>query len=217
MQSSTTARSPRRRAGGGYLDVFANAFTNNGAITVGNGESMLAVGTCAFSNAGSITVTGGGMMNIADSLAQLSGGTLTGGSFEVDAGSTLMLPEDSTITADNATLILSGAGSTMESFSSTTWQDMTVDSSLASVGTGGTLELLQGRSFAVTGNGGSFTDSGVLQLGGGNFLRRRAHHRARARRSPATAPCRRRSPMAAPSSRAAARSCLAVRSPAARW
>jgi len=35
--------------------------------------------------------------------------------------------------------------------------------------TGGTLALLEGRSFSVVANGGSFTDSGLLNVEGGSF------------------------------------------------
>ena len=154
-------------SGGGIFTIGGNNFANQGSLSIANGGAMTISG--GFSNTGSLSVSGGGTLTIGGTLQQLAGGTLAAGSYEVDAGSTLLLPEDTAITADNAAIILSGAGSVIESFSSTTYQFVTLDATLDSIGSGATLELLAGRGFTAVANGGSFTDNGQLQLGDAVF------------------------------------------------
>ncbi len=96
----------------------------------------------------------------------LSASTLTGGSYEVDAGSILELNNNATIVTDNATIILSGVGSAIQGFNTTTSKEVAIDSTLTTIGAAGTLEILGGRNWTSV---QAMSNAGTLQLGGGTF------------------------------------------------
>ena len=93
--------------------------------------------------------------------------TLTGGTYEAEAGSTIDIYSDDTITTDDATIILSGAGSTIETYNPSTGVTSAIDSTLSTIGAGGELELLAGRNWTTA--GAAITNSGIIQLGGGTL------------------------------------------------
>jgi hypothetical protein len=98
-------------------------------------------------------------------LKNFGAATLTGGYFEADAHSTLNLA-GGTVGTDAATIVLSGAASLLEFYNTATGTEGTLDTTLATIAANGTLELLAARSFT---GAKAFTDSGLLQLGGGTF------------------------------------------------
>jgi hypothetical protein len=103
-------------------------------------------------------------MQLATKLTNLSGGLLTGGSFEVDAGATLQLINNAGITTDNATLILNGTGSVLQSLNTTSNQQVSLEVTLETIAATGALEVLGGRNYETA---NALTNSGTLQLGGG--------------------------------------------------
>lgn len=90
----------------GRFLVKGNSFTNQGSITVANGEAF------TFRLA---------------KFVNLSGGTPTGGSYEVDAGSTIELNNNNVaIVTDNANITLSGTGSVIEGYNTTLGKELTI-------------------------------------------------------------------------------------------
>ena len=125
---------------GARLNVDATNFTNDGTIIVANGATI-AVEPTGFVN--------------------LSAGILTGGVFVADAGGTLILPANATVTTDAADITMSGANSVIETAGGTA-----LDATLTTIAAGGTLRLLNGRGLTTS---ASLTDSGQLQLGAAIF------------------------------------------------
>ena len=133
------------KTGGIATSVISPTLTNTGIILVSAGTLSLPV------------------------LTNLSSSVLTGGTFEATAGAVLQLANDVTIVTDAATIILSGAGSAMQSLNTTTSTQVALDSTLSTIATTGALRVLGGRNFTAVANGGSLTDNGQLQLGGGTL------------------------------------------------
>jgi hypothetical protein len=132
-------------AAGGSLTISPLIFINNGAITVSNGD-RLALQPTTFKN--------------------LANGVLTGGSYEADNNSIIELNQNAKIITDNATIILSGAGSTIEGYNTNTGKEVAIDSTLTGIGAAGVLKIFAGRNWTTT---SAFTNAGVLYLGGGTF------------------------------------------------
>jgi hypothetical protein len=130
---------------GGHFDIARATFTNTGTISVSQGDTVYIDTSTKFTN--------------------LSFGTLSGGRFEVDAGSTLQLADNQSVTTDNAAIILSGTGSNLQSVQ-TNHVLVTIDSTLASITAAGTLEILAGRNWSST---LAMANAGTLDLGGGTF------------------------------------------------
>ncbi len=124
---------------GGQLTINDVNFTNDGSIVVGNGDAVYIEAT-TFTN--------------------LSGNTLTGGTYVVGAGSYLNFGNTATVVTLDADLTLNGAGSQVVS------GGQQIESTLTSIGTTGALRVLGGRDY-ITAN--AIDDSGVLQLGGGTL------------------------------------------------
>ena len=138
-------------AGGQVKIAVGNAlvpgtFTNQGLIHVSNGDTVI------FSNSTNFT--------------NLSGTTLTGGTYEVDAGSTMQLADNTQIQTLNANVTLSGAGSVIQSLNTTTSSQVSFDSTLTTIGANGQLHLVSGRNFTTS---NAITDNGLLDLGGTTF------------------------------------------------
>jgi hypothetical protein len=154
-----------------YLAYAGDAVVNQGTMIATGAGTILGVASPAygtFTNQGSIVATASANINLGaiPTLTNLAGTTLSGGSYEADAGSTLQLVNNAVVTTDAAKIILSGAGSVIESENTGTSQEVTIDQTLANIASTGTLELLAERNFSAA---GAFTDSGLLQLGGGTF------------------------------------------------
>jgi fibronectin-binding autotransporter adhesin len=154
-----------------FLESSTNSMVNVGKIEVAGAGSVLNFfgGIGSFSNQGSVIVTNAATLDLSGlgTFSSLNGSYLLGGSYEVDAGSTLRLLNNSSIVYDEATIILGGAGSVIESENTSSGQFVTIDQTLLNITNFGILELLGGRNF--TASAGYFTDGGLLQLGGGTF------------------------------------------------
>ena len=169
-----------------------DAVVNQGTITAGfSGASLLIYGSDRFTNAGTLIASNGGTLEIESAtltnsgtisasgsatvllqpttLTNLVGSTLTGGSFSAGAGSTIEFSNNVTITSDAANITLSGANSNLQSLNTTTDTQTTLDSSLATIAASGQLHLLANRNFTAVASNGSFSNSGLLDLGGGKF------------------------------------------------
>jgi hypothetical protein len=151
---------------GGYYG--GEAFVNQGTIIVGYSGGSFSISGPGFTNAGSIAVSNGDNLNMSTLTAftNLENSILTGGTYEVDAGSTFQLLNNATIVTDAATIILSGANAVIASLNTTTNAKITIDKTLVTIAASGTLELLAGRNFTAS---AVFTDNGLLQLGGVTF------------------------------------------------
>jgi len=152
---------------GGYY-YSGNTIINDGTIDAGaSGGTFNVAPNGTFTDNGTITVSNGDTLNLQPAkFTNLAGTTLTGGSYEAAAGSSIVLSNNDRIVTDNATIILSGAGSAIEALNSSTSKQVTIDSTLTTIGTAGVLELLSNRNLTTT---AAFSNAGLLQLGGGTF------------------------------------------------
>ncbi len=153
------------KTGGTGTSIFAMNVTNSGTMTAASGVLQVRGGV---SNSGLLRATGGGTLDLSQAaLSNLSGSTLTGGAYEADAKSVIEFVNDAGLTADNASITLSGAGSAIQWYSSGTGGQVELESSLATITAGGTLSLLSGRNYVagVT----SFGVGGLLSLSGVTF------------------------------------------------
>jgi hypothetical protein len=142
-------------------------YNNSGTEAVSNagllektGDSGLSELEVTLSNTGTVLVDSGTLQ--VDNVTNLAAGTLTGGSWSVDAGlegPTLAL-QGGTIGVIAANVTLSGAGA--ELYAGGTL----LQGSLTSIATGGALDLLAGGNFAAA---DAITDTGLIVLGGGTL------------------------------------------------
>jgi fibronectin-binding autotransporter adhesin len=146
-------------------DVSAGTIVNDGTIIAGTSGSALGVDPATFTNAGLVEAANGGGL-VLGLLTNLSGTTLTGGSYESSGSSTFEFVNFTTITTDDATIILNGASSVMEQLNPDTKDTVTVDSTLTAVGAGGALEILGGRNWT---SATAFSNAGTIELGGDTF------------------------------------------------
>jgi len=132
-----------------------DAIINAGTIskTAGTGTSTINV-TGPITNTGTIEAESGTLLLDPTSFSQLSGGTLTGGTWNALNGSTLAFPSGTSITTNQANIALSGTGATIASI-----QGLSANS--------GSLSLTDGASFSTTGD---FSNTGSLTLGAGSTL-----------------------------------------------
>jgi hypothetical protein len=153
-----------------YLGGIYNgeSFVNHGALTAGYSGGSFSISGPGFTNTGSIAVANGDQLNMAalTAFTNLQNSTLTGGSYEVDAGSTFQLLNNVSIVTDAATIILSGVSSVITSLNTTMNAKITIDKTLGTISGNGKLELLAGRNFTAS---AAFSDNGLLQLGGVTF------------------------------------------------
>ena len=149
-----------------YTSYDTATFTNAGLLEKTGGTATSVISP-TLTNTGTVLVNTGTLS--LPVLTNVAGNTLTGGVFEAASGGVLELPNNVTIATDSATIILSGAGSAIQSLNTTTSTQVAIDSTLSSITAGGALRVLGGRSFTVVANGGNFSDSGQLQLGGGTL------------------------------------------------
>ncbi|HME19883.1 MAG TPA: hypothetical protein VKI44_00700, partial [Acetobacteraceae bacterium] len=136
-----------------------------GALNVLGGRSYTTANP--LTDAGVLHVGGGGKIDLsAGGLANLSGTTLTSGTYVVDAGSTLQIQNNGTIVTLAADLTLNGAGSVVESLNTNASAQVLLEQTLGTIGAAGALRVLGGRGYTTA---NAITDDGVLQLGGGAF------------------------------------------------
>ena len=121
------------------------SITNSGSMDATSGGSLMVQN--GISNAGTVLASGG-TVNIIGAVAQLSGGTLTGGTWIARGGSPLLMTTGSSISTNQATVILDGAGSSFANMN-------------AINGNQGSFSLLDGQTFSTT---GSLANSGTIDV-----------------------------------------------------
>ena len=153
-----------------YLYIYGDgSLTNSGTITAASSGGALIIDTTTFTNSGTIDVANGDTVTIeSTTFTNLPAYTLTAGTYEAEAGSTLEVDGDDTITTDDADIILSGAGSTIETYNSGTGVTNTIDTTLCTIGASGELQLLASRNWTTA--GAAITNDGLIQLGGGTLI-----------------------------------------------
>jgi len=153
----------------GTLAIVGNSFTNSGTITAASSDGALTIEPTTFSNDGAIDISNGETVTIdpTTSFTNLPSTTLTGGAYSVGAGSVLELADNAEIVTDDANITLSGAGSVIQSYNTTTGDQVSFDSTILTIGATGQLHLLAGRSLTTA--AAAITDNGLVQLGGGTL------------------------------------------------
>jgi RHS repeat-associated protein len=133
----------------------SNVIDNAGTIrkTAGIGTSIVQV-QGAFNNSGTIEADSGTLGLQFTSSDQVSGSTLSGGTWKALDGATLQFPTGTSLTSNAATLVLDGTGAQISG----------IDGLAAN---NGSLAVSAGASFTTTGD---FTNSGSLTLGAGSTL-----------------------------------------------
>src|SRR5580658_3413360 len=163
----------------GYYDLLnqssASTIVNDGALSVsttgtvsGNGHGLY-IDPTTFTNNGSITVNANSFVTVApNTFTNLAYGTLTGGTYNVGAGGLMTLYNGSnpTISTLAANVQLSGAGSTLETYNTSTGVYTPLENSLTTITAAGFLGVLGGRNYTTT---KAISNAGTLQLGGGTF------------------------------------------------
>ena len=135
-------------AGANTLKFFNSTVENPGTIET-EGGAISFDSNSTLDNSGTLDVNGGSA-TLAGRVSQIVNGTLTGGVWIAAGGGTISLPAG--ITANEGTLILSGAAATIVGTSLLARNDEAL-----SVTSGATLNVA-----------GNFTNNGVLTLGGGS-------------------------------------------------
>jgi RHS repeat-associated protein/uncharacterized repeat protein (TIGR01451 family) len=139
-----------------YAD-YTNSVLNQGTIAKrgGTGTSTLffhSNGT--LSNTGMIEVDSGTLALAPTFLTQLSGHTLTGGTWRASGGATLKFPTGTAITANAATIALSGTGASINGIAGLATNN-------------GGFALTDGANFTTAGD---FTNTGSVTTGAGSTL-----------------------------------------------
>jgi hypothetical protein len=146
-------------AAGGVWDIQANSGIRGSSASLVNAglvKKSAGAGTSAlnlpFNNTGTVEVDSGTLAP--SNTSQVSGNTLTGGTWLVFGGATLTLNGGVTLTTNNAAIILDGANPVFSNITSLS-------------ANGGTLELLDGASFTTL---SSFSNTGALTIGQGSIF-----------------------------------------------
>ena len=125
---------------GAELTINPTTFRNNGSILVENGDTV-AIAPGVFSN--------------------LVGTTLMGGKLAVETGSTLLLPDSSTIVTDDAGITLSGTGDIIAPDPDYLFGEAFLYQTLTTIGRDGLLAFTNGGGWSST---NTLSDAGTLDL-----------------------------------------------------
>jgi collagen type I/II/III/V/XI/XXIV/XXVII alpha len=137
----------------------------SGTVTA-TGASSLNLAGQSFGNTGTLHAAGG-TLTLGAGLSNFAvGTTLSGGTYLVDGGATIDLSRAASLSTDNADIVLNGAGAALLSYSSAKAAYQTVESTLRTIATAGTLAVLGGRGYAAS---AGLVVNGLLQLGGGTL------------------------------------------------
>jgi uncharacterized repeat protein (TIGR03803 family) len=157
-------------AGGATFDITDNggvgqsgggSFTNAGTLEKTQGTGISTIATSTLNNTGTVEATSG-ILDIAATVAQVSGKTLTGGTWKVIGSATVHAKLDIT-SAGRFTTVGSGAKVTL-SGTTVAFPNLT---SLATIDKGASLSLLHSQSRTTV---GALTNKGSLVLGPGSTL-----------------------------------------------
>jgi hypothetical protein len=168
------------------LAFDTDTFTNSGIINISAGSQAVVFSRVVngsyvkstFTNSGLIEGTGIGTSTFATvpypnatpdiKFETVVHGTLTAGGFEANAGNTLALDlSGQVINTDDGVLILNGAGSNIREYKGASGAYVSLESTLRTIGSGGTLELLGGLN--INSSHTLNVEGGTLELGGGTF------------------------------------------------
>ncbi|NQX00399.1 choice-of-anchor D domain-containing protein, partial [bacterium] len=148
----------------GFFDnVGGGVFNNSGTFTRNTGTGSFAIASgIVFNNTGATHVQTGTLNLQAATVTQYSADALTAGIWFVGPGAQLSLPStDNGVVTNQADITLSGNGSVIISGPASSSLESTLTTS------SGQLRLLAGRSYTAT--AGAFSNTGILQLGGGTY------------------------------------------------
>jgi hypothetical protein len=147
------------RVGNGVTGWFV---INKGTISAQTaGKTITVAGT--FTNGGVVEATNGGTLRVNGTPTNFSNGTLTGGTWKVDTGSTMQLA-GTNVATNAATVILNGPAASLYNATSGTTSAL---APLAANASGGVIVLSGGQDLSTT---GAFTNQGALSLGSGSVL-----------------------------------------------
>jgi hypothetical protein len=168
------------------LAFDTDTFTNSGIINISAGSQAVVFSRVVngsyvkstFTNSGLIEGTGIGTSTFATvpypnatpdiKFETVVHGTLTAGGFEANAGNTLALDlSGQVINTDDGVIILNGAGSNIREYKGASGAYVSLESTLRTIGSGGTLELLGGLN--INSSHTLNVEGGTLELGGGTF------------------------------------------------
>ena len=128
-------------------------FINQGTLRK-SGPGTATISSTVFSNTGTFAVDAGTLSIQSPTISQVTGSTLSAGTWQASAGSIIDLATAPALTTNNAHVILDGPGSSFAKL------DTLADNS-------GSLSLLNNRDFTTA---GPLTNSGSLILGAGSTL-----------------------------------------------
>jgi hypothetical protein len=146
---------------GGIGETGTSALVNAGTLEKSAGTGTSTIATSTLSNTGSIEV-GTGTLDVTATVSQVSGGTLTAGSWTVTGSATVTSTLD-IASAGSLTTLGSGATVTLNGLN-TTFSNL---GGLSTIDSGAGFSLLGGQSFTTS---GALTNAGVLTLGPGSVL-----------------------------------------------
>jgi uncharacterized repeat protein (TIGR03803 family) len=147
--------------GGSVSQSGGGTFTNDGTLEKSGTGGTSVIATTNFSNTGTVQVSSG-TLDVAATVAQVSGNTLTGGTWTVSSGAAAGAKLD--ITSAGRLAILGGGASVTLSGLNTTFTNVV---GLSTIEQGSGFSLLGGRSFTTR---GPLRNKGVLILGPGSVL-----------------------------------------------
>lgn len=161
---------------GGVIDIQAPVSIDDlsGTVAFHNAGTLEQTGTVGVSQIhapvdnGGIIVVKTGTLSFAGGLANLSGTTLTGGTYEVDAGATLQLPDNVTVVTLDGVVVFKDPGPIQfQSMNTATGQEVGLQSTLTTIGEAGRLELVKAAVWAST---QAISNSGTIDLGAGSVM-----------------------------------------------
>ena len=133
------------------------SLSNAGTLRASNGGTLSLTGGGTLTNTGTIRAEGGASATlIAVTLTNLSGNTLTAGSYQAaGTGSTIMLANNADVTMLNAAVTLDGGGTITDQLGQDAFRN------LSAVGSGGSFTLLNGHNQTLV---GPLSNAGTVQV-----------------------------------------------------
>ncbi len=152
------------------VTISSTTFTDSGALTIGtDGTLVLDPTTLNVTSTGSIAVGTGAYAYVEplNSWTNYASSTLTGGSYSVAASGYFEAFVTGTFTTLAASVTLSGSNSQFLAYNSSTGVSTSLDTSLRTISSSGSLSLLGGRGWTIS--GAAVVNQGVIALGGGTL------------------------------------------------
>jgi hypothetical protein len=160
VSGGITIRGGGGSIGGSYAVHGVNILINTGLISGDVQNGSLSITPTAFTNNGTVEARNGGTLDVSNA-TNFSSGTLTGGTWQVFANSTLELNSTGIVTND-ATILLDGANANLLQSNGTSALD-----GFATNDTAGIFIIQDGCTFA---SAGAFSNAGSLVVGASSTL-----------------------------------------------